>query len=75
MPNTRAHYGVNSLQNGSEYYRACLKWHLSFDMTPDEVHQVGVQEVERIHGDMKKVCIPQMNKSCLFVLNNYCAEV
>ncbi|XP_048747204.2 uncharacterized protein LOC125659548 [Ostrea edulis] len=54
MPNTRAHYGVNSLQNGSEYYRACLKWHLSFDMTPDEVHQVGVQEVERIHGDMKK---------------------
>ncbi|XP_061194802.1 uncharacterized protein LOC133202967 [Saccostrea echinata] len=54
MPNTRSHYGVNSLQGGSDYYRACLTWHLSFNMTPEEVHKVGEQEVERIHGEMKK---------------------
>nr|XP_022337537.1 uncharacterized protein LOC111133419 [Crassostrea virginica] len=53
IPNTREHYGVNSLVNGSEYYRACLKWHLSFDMTPEEVHSTGLKEVERIHGEMK----------------------
>lgn len=41
--------------NGSEYYRACLKWHLSFDMTPEEVHRTGLEEVERIHKEMKLV--------------------
>lgn len=55
IPTTRAQYGVNSLVNGSEYYRACLKWHLSFDMTPEEVHRTGLEEVERIHGEMKLV--------------------
>nr|XP_019921825.2 uncharacterized protein LOC109617068 [Crassostrea gigas] len=53
IPKTRLQYGVNSLQNGLEYYQACLKWHLSFDMTPEEVHRVGEQEVERIHQEMK----------------------
>ncbi|XP_060078024.1 uncharacterized protein LOC132557546 [Ylistrum balloti] len=52
---TRPYTGVNSLENGEEYYRACLKWHLSTDMSPDEVHNIGLQEVERIYQNMLKV--------------------
>ena len=55
MNHTRKSFGVNSLPNGEEFYRACLRWHLSVDMTPEEVHEKGIQEVERISGKMKNV--------------------
>ena len=58
MPNTRAGYGVSSLPNGSEYYRAALKWHLSEDMDPGTVHQMGKEGVQRITADMIKVQVP-----------------
>ncbi|KAL3848601.1 hypothetical protein ACJMK2_019450 [Sinanodonta woodiana] len=37
------------------YYRACLRWHLSFNMTPEEVHAVGLKEVDRISGNMNQI--------------------
>ncbi|XP_052783581.1 uncharacterized protein LOC128219700 isoform X1 [Mya arenaria] len=52
---SRTEYGVSSLPNGEDYYRACLRWHLSTDITPEEVHTLGVQEVARIHGQMMQV--------------------
>ncbi|WAR28595.1 hypothetical protein MAR_014299, partial [Mya arenaria] len=52
---SRKQYGVSSFPRGKDYYRACLRWHLSTDITPEEVHALGVQEVERIHGQMKQV--------------------
>ncbi|XP_069104679.1 uncharacterized protein [Argopecten irradians] len=55
MNNTRPETGVNTLDNGEEFYKACLKWHLSVDMTPEEVHNLGLQEVERIYQNMLNV--------------------
>ena len=55
MPMTRKSVGISSLPNGAEYYQACLKWHLSVDMTADEIHQLGKEEVERIYEEMQKV--------------------
>ena len=51
----RKAWGVNSFKEGEEYYKACLKWHLSVDMTPEEVHEKGLEEVERIYKKMIKV--------------------
>lgn len=51
----RPDYGVNSWDNGENFYQACLKWHLSLDMTPEEVHNRGLEEVERIYNEMKKI--------------------
>lgn len=55
IPVTRSGLGVSTLSNGAEYYKACLRWHLSYDMSPEDVHQVGLNEVERIHGEMVKI--------------------
>ncbi|XP_033759490.1 uncharacterized protein LOC117341737 [Pecten maximus] len=55
MAHTRPGIGVNTLANGEEFYRACLKWHLSVDMSPEEVHNLGLQEVERIYQNMLNV--------------------
>ena len=55
MPNTRKGLGVSHLVNGSDYYKACLKWHTSLDISPEEVHQKGLNEVDRIAKEMEKV--------------------
>ena len=52
---TRSGYGVKSLPNGVEYYKACLKWHLSIDISPEEIHNKGLKEVDRINKEMQNV--------------------
>ncbi|KAK7477822.1 hypothetical protein BaRGS_00030900 [Batillaria attramentaria] len=56
---TRGTYGVGGLPSGGNYYRACLKWHLSVDMAPSQVHQTGLKEVDRISQLMHQVMTKQ----------------
>ena len=65
MPNTRQGLGVSYLPDGAEYYKACLKWHTSLDITPEEVHQKGLDEVDRIAKEIEKVYI----KVCTLILS------
>ncbi|ESP00689.1 hypothetical protein LOTGIDRAFT_157979 [Lottia gigantea] len=54
MPRTRTTWGISGWTDGAKDYEACLKWHLSLEMTPKEVHDKGLQEVERIQKVMKE---------------------
>ncbi|XP_046577863.1 uncharacterized protein LOC124285646 [Haliotis rubra] len=55
IPNTRPKSGAGSFLFELDYYKACLEWHLSIDMSPERVHQIGLQEIERIKGLIDKV--------------------
>ncbi|XP_013415976.1 uncharacterized protein LOC106177676 isoform X1 [Lingula anatina] len=55
LPNSRIGLGVSSLDRGSEYYKACLKWHVTTDLSPEEVHEKGWNEIRRISTEMKKI--------------------
>ncbi|KAI0229144.1 hypothetical protein LSAT2_020410 [Lamellibrachia satsuma] len=55
LPATRKHYAISSLDGGTEYYHSLLKWHLSVDMDPEVVYDVGVRQVERIRWQMENV--------------------
>ena len=55
MNHLRPDEGVSCLPNGGEFYQECLRWHLSMDMTPDQVHQRGLQEIKRIKAEMEEV--------------------
>ncbi len=44
--------GVWKLPDGDAYYRWALRWHTSTDLSPDEVHELGLAEVARIRGAM-----------------------
>ena len=58
LPSTRAEIGVSTLPGiGEEYYKACLKFHTSTDLTAEEIHKTGLDEVERIEDAMKEVVI------------------
>jgi len=55
LPNTRESIAATSLPNGENYYRECLRFHTSGDLTAEEIHQIGLKEVDRIEANMKKV--------------------
>lgn len=47
--------GVWRFPNGAEFYQRLLKWFTTTDLTADEVHELGVQNVARIHGEMRAI--------------------
>lgn len=47
--------GAWSLPEGAEYYNHRLKNITTTDMSADEIHQKGLDEVERIHGEMRSI--------------------
>jgi uncharacterized protein (DUF885 family) len=46
--------GVWKLPNGDEYYAYLLRQHTTTDLTPEEVHNLGLKEVNRIQAEMRK---------------------
>lgn len=55
MPNTRDSFGFSELPNGAAWYNFAIKTQTTTAMTAEEIHAFGVQEVARIHLEMKEV--------------------
>jgi len=47
--------GIWRLPNGAAQYQALLKYYTTTDLTPDQVHELGLAQVERIHGEMEAI--------------------
>ncbi|HNP19643.1 MAG TPA: DUF885 domain-containing protein [Fulvivirga sp.] len=47
--------GAWKFPNGNEYYNMALKRTTTTDLTAEEIHQIGLSEVERIHNEMREV--------------------
>ena len=47
--------GAWKLPKGDEFYAYRLRQMTTTDMTPQEVHELGLSEVERIHGEMREI--------------------
>jgi uncharacterized protein (DUF885 family) len=47
--------GVWRQPNGAAYFAERLRFHTTTDMTPDQVHDLGIREVARIHGEMREI--------------------
>ncbi|MBT8079148.1 MAG: DUF885 domain-containing protein [Gammaproteobacteria bacterium] len=45
--------GVGQFPRGSDYYSYSLRHHSTTDLTPAEVHQLGLDELQRIHAEMR----------------------
>lgn len=46
--------GVWELPQGDEYYAYVVRKHTTTDLTPQEIHDMGLREVERIHGEIRE---------------------
>lgn len=47
--------GVGGLPNGQAYYAHRLAASTTTDLTPEQVHQIGLADVARIHGEMEAI--------------------
>jgi uncharacterized protein (DUF885 family) len=47
--------GLHGLPDGAEWYAHNVKRITTTDLTPDEIHRIGLDEVNRIHGEMRGV--------------------
>jgi uncharacterized protein (DUF885 family) len=47
IPNGRSDPGIWSLPDGDAYYRFLVKQSTTTDLTPDQIHQIGLDEVKR----------------------------
>jgi len=45
----------SELGNGAEWYAYLVRHHTTTSMTPEEVHELGLEEVARIRGEMERV--------------------
>jgi uncharacterized protein (DUF885 family) len=55
LPAARDSYGLSSMKGGDGLYRYLVKSTTTLDMTPEEIHQLGLNEVARITAEMEKV--------------------
>jgi len=49
--------GVWELPQGDEYYAYIVSKHTTTDLTPQDIHEMGLLEVERIHGEIRNKLI------------------
>ena len=54
-PAARDSLGASDFPAGDVYYSALVKYYTTTDITPDEVHQIGLREVARIRAEMEAV--------------------
>ena len=47
--------GVWRFPDGEQFYAARLKSYTTTDLTADEIHNIGLEQVERIHGEMRAI--------------------
>ncbi|XP_020618011.1 uncharacterized protein LOC110055923 isoform X1 [Orbicella faveolata] len=52
---TRDSISCANFPNGTEFYKQALKFHIACDMTAQEVHDLGQNEVRRIRSRMDKI--------------------
>ena len=55
LPASRTTSGIGSLTNGNDLYAAYVKQWTTTNMSPDEIHKLGLSEVARIKQEMEKV--------------------
>jgi uncharacterized protein (DUF885 family) len=54
-PRATANQGAWSLPNGAEYYANRLRNSTTTDLTAAQIHQIGLDQVARIHGEMERI--------------------
>ncbi|WP_404401512.1 DUF885 domain-containing protein [Idiomarina seosinensis] len=55
LPSARESVAASQLPDGEAFYKNRIEYYTTTDMTAEEIHQVGLQEVARIRAEMLRV--------------------
>jgi uncharacterized protein (DUF885 family) len=51
----RDNVGLSNVPNGKEYYRFLVRYHTTMNVTPEEIHQIGLKQIEEINQELDKI--------------------
>ncbi|ELU12837.1 hypothetical protein CAPTEDRAFT_186523 [Capitella teleta] len=57
VPNARQNVGLSSMPGGFECYESILRWHTTTSLSPQEVHDIGLREVQRLQDLMMRMVV------------------
>ena len=55
IPNARTTIAAEALPDGKAFYQAQIRQYTTLDLTPGQIHQIGLREVARIDAEMTEV--------------------
>jgi uncharacterized protein (DUF885 family) len=55
QPNCRTTVGITSLEGGDDYYAYLIRYFTTTDMSPAEIHELGLSESRRIRVEMEAI--------------------
>nr|WP_232227594.1 DUF885 family protein [Lysobacter daejeonensis] len=55
VPKARTTLGASQMPGGADYYRQQIREYTTLDLSPDEIHAIGLQEVARIQAQMDAI--------------------
>ena len=55
LPHRRTSIAAEALPNGKAYYAYMVRQYTTTDMTPEQIHKLGLEKVAQIHAEMEKV--------------------
>jgi uncharacterized protein (DUF885 family) len=53
LPGARKTIAASDLPDGRAFYQSQIREHTTLDLTPEQIHEIGLKEVARIDADMK----------------------
>lgn len=60
IPNARETVGLSDLPGGREFYEHRTRYFTTLDITPEEVHEIGLSETERLQAEMEAIIRDQI---------------
>ena len=55
LPNSRDSIGISEVPGGKQYYEYLARFYTTTELTPDEIHQIGLDEIKRIRSEMDNI--------------------
>ena len=71
LSNAPAQIGVGQYPDGAAYYEYTLRHHTTTDLTPAEIHQLGLDELVRIRAEMQDIFVNELGYDPNLTLPEY----
>ena len=55
FPHARETLAAEAMPDGAEYYAQQIRQYTTLELSADEIHRIGLEEVARIEGEMRKI--------------------
>ena len=55
LPNSRDSIGIKDVPNGKAWYEDLASYHTTTNLSPDEIHNIGIKEIKRIRQEMEAI--------------------